>query len=68
MEAGDLLAPNCFTHVLARPTEDTPVPKEGSSQSLLFLEKGRKLRDYQLATHQVEEHAKALEHTNEKER
>ena len=72
--AGELLAPNCFIHSVGRPSD-----QENSSRKLagvpkapkggVFLEDlGRKLRDYELGKTQVEEHAKSVDPSTEKER
>lgn len=66
VKAGELLAPDCFKHTLARPTE-----RNGGklSREQQLQEMGRKLKDYELMKQQVEEHTKAaMEQGKEKER
>ena len=66
MKAGELLAPDCFKHTLARHTEESGRRLSCDQQ---LQEKGRKLKDYELMKQQVEEHAKTVvEQGNDKER
>ena len=66
MKAGELLAPDCFIHTLARPTERNGRKLSHEQQ---LQEMGRKLKDYELMKQQVEEHAKvAVEQGKDKER
>ena len=66
MKAGELLAPDCFKHTLARPTEESGGKLSREQQ---LQEKGRKLKDYELMKQQVGEHAKTVvEQGNDKER
>ena len=54
MKAGELLAPDCFKHTLARPSG------RRLSHEQQLQEKGRKLKDYELMKQQVEEHTKTV--------
>ncbi len=77
VKAGDLLAPDCFVHTLARPST-SPEEAGGGGKGLQsqanngsfldFHDKGRRRGDYNLAKEQVDEHAKEVEQNREKER
>ena len=71
MNAGELLAPDCFTHTLVNPRESAPSDGALSRDHLMLLnlqEKGKKLRDLQLVKQQVKEHTKTVEQSRDKER
>ena len=64
VKAGDLLAPDSFVHTLERPAESGLKQSSG----VVHLEQGRKLKDYELAKQQVEEHAKTIKSDDDRER
>ena len=71
MNAGELLAPDCFTHTLGNPRESASNDGALSHEHLKLLnlqEKGKKLRDLELVKQQVQEHTKAVEQSRDRER
>ena len=72
--AGELLAPDCFTHSVGRPSHQEKSSRKVKEVSRTAKERvplqdlGRKLSDYELGKAQVEGHTKAADSSTEKQR
>ena len=72
--AGELLAPDCFTHSVGRPSDlkessrKVKMVSKAAKEGVPLQDLGRKLSDYELGKAQVEGHAKAVDSSTEKQR